>query len=483
MKHLLLIAFTAMAFFSQAQVGINILIPDSSAVLQLESNKKGLGLSRLTSAQRDSIKAPLKGLTIFNVQDSVVEYWNGECWLKAYQKNCYECRFNMTINDPADTLDRVQADSVFSTIIINQTNGQQDISLVYIASPPPGVQISFNGNTTIDSAGTVDIVVKADIFAQAGNVPIIIQAFCGDEVKFITYNVYIEPCVKVTIPTDAIDYNLQAMNSAQLPVNALKCVVLTINNGVVLHADTPTTAAYTSGQLNPQSIVAIVNNGAVLGRGGDGGFGGTFNGFPPGNAGERGGDALNLTTRTILVNNGSIFGGGSGGGSVGVSFGFSVPIVGQITLGVGLGGGGGSELGLGGQSPQGGFNIGFFVNGTNATGGVNSIPGLGGLFTAPISIPISIATINIIPSGGGGDGGDFGKQGDPGFIDLALQACVAIPIIGTTCINVPIPGGLLPAYGPVSGPPGLAVKRNGNPLTGLPDGAYFSTQVKGTVAP
>jgi hypothetical protein len=115
-----------------SQVGINILIPDSSAVLQLESDKKGLGLSRLTTTQRDAIANPLKGLTIFNTSDSLIEYWNGECWLKAYQKNCNECAFTMTIDDPTDTLDRVVTDTVSSIITINQTNGNQDISVIYL---------------------------------------------------------------------------------------------------------------------------------------------------------------------------------------------------------------------------------------------------------------------------------------------------------------------------------------------------------------
>jgi hypothetical protein len=93
-------------FASLAQVGINILIPDSSAVLQLESSTKGLGLPRLNSPERDSIHNPLRGLTIFNTQDSLIEYWNGECWLKAYEKNCYECQFNMSISNSSDTIDR-----------------------------------------------------------------------------------------------------------------------------------------------------------------------------------------------------------------------------------------------------------------------------------------------------------------------------------------------------------------------------------------
>src|SRR5580700_909017 len=101
MKKILPLAFlfSLLYFASEAQVGINILIPDSSAVLQLESSHKGLGLSRLTNAEMDSIHAPLNGLTIFNTTDSVIEYWNGQCWLKVYEQNCYECQFTMNISN------------------------------------------------------------------------------------------------------------------------------------------------------------------------------------------------------------------------------------------------------------------------------------------------------------------------------------------------------------------------------------------------
>jgi hypothetical protein len=61
MRKFLAIVFLLVSSTTFAQVGINILIPDSSAVLQLESNKKGLGLSRLTLGQRDSIVKPLRG--------------------------------------------------------------------------------------------------------------------------------------------------------------------------------------------------------------------------------------------------------------------------------------------------------------------------------------------------------------------------------------------------------------------------------------
>jgi hypothetical protein len=469
-----------------AQVGINILIPDSSAVLQLESNNKGLGLSRLNTTQRDAITNPLKGLTIFNTQDSVIEYWNGECWLKVYEKNCYECAFTMTIDDATDTLDRVVGDSVFSTITVNQTNGNQDINLIFISSIPQGVNVYFNGNSTIDSTGQVDIVVKADMCtAVGGSFPIMIQAFCGDVIHFLSYVVYIRPPVQYTIPIDQMDYNLQAINN--LPASPAQFILLNINNSVSLKASDHAIPAYTTGNIDQNSVVCINNEGDILGRGGDGG-GFNFNGnllIVGGERGNYGGDAMNLTTRTYLNNSGAIYGGGSGGGSVGFALGTpSIPIIGPIVIGFGFSGGGGSESGKGGLVNQGGgVSIGLFQNGGDATCCIGSIPGAGPSANYPISIPISIASINITPSAYGGNGGAFAQTGTPGYIDVALEVCVSIPIIGTICIPIPIPGGILPFYGPTSEDPGKAIKRNNHPLVGIPDGTYNSSQVKGKVSP
>ena len=469
----------------QAQVGINILIPDSSAVLQLESNNKGLGLSRLTTTQRDAIANPLRGLTIYNTTDSFVEYWTGQCWLRAYEKNCNECQFTMSIDDATDTLDRVLEDSVFSTITLNKIKSTHQINVIYLAVPPPGVNIYFDGNTTVDTSGTLKIVVKADIFAGDGLVPIVVEAFCGDEVHFLSYNVYIEPCVRVTVPVDVYDYDLQAQNSAQIPAGSKKCIVMTVNNSVSLHSTSSTTPAFTTGNIDPQSKVGIINNGAFLGRGGDGaGF--VFSGSlvtVGGNQGAGGGNAMQLTARTILQNNGVIYGGGGGVASVGLLIQTpSIPVIGSIAIGAGMAGGGGSESGKGGSIPTGSINIGLFRNGTDATAGMFSVPGLGGSSSTTIPINISIATINLTPSAFGGNGGAFAQQGGSSYIDLNIQVCVSIPIIGNICIPIPL-GGLVPFYGPQGGFPGNAIKRNGNSLTNLPDGNYNSTQVKGVVGP
>ena len=480
MKNTLLLIFS-LFFLAEgyAQVGINILIPDSSAVLQLESNKKGLGLPRLTTAEMNAIHAPLNGLTIFNTTDSVIEYWNGQCWLQSWAKNCYYCDFQMSINHPADTLDRVNEDSVFATVHVFHLHGTTPVQTTWSAVPPAGVQIYQQGNTLIDTSGNFNIVVKADIFASGGTVPILITAYCGDQTRFLTYNVYIKPCVDIDIISDDINYDVQGRNSALLPAGSKECVVVNVFNGVTLRSADHLLPSITVGNLNPLSLVGFLNNGAILARGGDGG--GFTTTTVGGNPGGDGGNGLDLTTRTILRNTGQIYAGGGGGGSIGLSYTSpGIPILGTINIGFGVGGGGGSESGAGGSTPSGGINLGYYVSGTSATSGSASLPGNGGSITIPIPINISIVTITITPQVYGGDGGGFAQQGTPASLAIGLQICLAIPIIGTICpinINLPVPVGGAP------GNPGLAIKRNGNPLTGLPDGTYNSFQVKGTVAP
>jgi hypothetical protein len=337
----------------------------------------------------------------------------------------------------------------------------------------------------------VDIVVVADMCSPVGgSFPIIIQAFCDDKIKFVPYNIYIRPPVQVNAIVDQVNYNLQTINT--LPSSPAQYILFNVNSGVTISSASPTTPAYTTGNLDPNSIVCLVNEGDILGRGGDGGSF-TFNGsllIAGGTPGDAGGNAVDLTTRTYMVNTGAIYGGGSGGGSVGFAIGTpSLPLVGTIAIGFGFAGGGGSELGAGGTvgGAGGGISIGLFEDGDSATCCVTSIPGAGHTANYPISIPFTIAgvtiSINITPTAHGGDGGAYGQQGTQGYIDVALEVCVGVPIIGNICVPIPIPGGFLPFYGPSSAGPGLAVKRNNKPLVGLPDGTYNSAQVKGIVGP
>lgn len=464
----------------KAQVGINILIPDSSAVLQLVSptNNKGLGLTQLNTPQMNSVWQPLDGLTIFNTTDSVIEYWNGECWLKAYQAHCNECEFDASLSHNTDTIDRTYVDSAFTTLTVNQLSSNQNIEISYMGIPPAGVQVYVQGNTTITDSGSVNIVVKTNIWSQGGLVPLVLVAVCGDQYHLLTYNVYIKPCIEVDIPMDILNYNLQGMNSSVLPAGVRECVIVDVYPNVEVTSALPTDVSYTSGNLHPLSIVGIKNNGYIFGRGGDGGsLGGVITG---GTAGQDGGDAMHLTTRTIINNYGGIYGGGGGGGSIGLAYPISIniPLIGSYNfqIGIGIGGGGGSASGQGGSVPSGSIAVGGFYAGLDATPGHNSIPGSGSGLAVPISITYSGIGVQLTPVGGGGDGGPFGQPGTSG----SLSVCIAlvVPIVGT--INIACPTVANP--GP-PGQPGLAIKRNNNSLTGVADGTYNNNQVKGQVAP
>ena len=70
--YFLLLCMIFGAFEVNAQMGINAdgSRPDSSSMLDIKSNKKGLLMPRMSSASRDSIFRPAKGLLLFNLDDN-----------------------------------------------------------------------------------------------------------------------------------------------------------------------------------------------------------------------------------------------------------------------------------------------------------------------------------------------------------------------------------------------------------------------------
>ena len=78
-------------------------------------------------------------------------------------------------------------------LTVEQTNGTDDINLVILTSLPAGVTYSAD-SFVIDSFGTSTITVTADIFAQPGTFPVIVQAVCGQFTQFIAFTVIVEPC-------------------------------------------------------------------------------------------------------------------------------------------------------------------------------------------------------------------------------------------------------------------------------------------------
>lgn len=204
--------------------------------------------------------------------------------------------------------------------------------------------------------------------------------------------------IAVTISSNTANYTL---NTAKAPgyVAGKSAVTLTINSGVIVSSSS--TGSYAFSVDNSWSVgdrVTIVNNGTILGRGGNGGGGNPGStGFPnPGLPGSAGGPALFVNFPTT-INNGSgrIAGGGGGGGGGGAS---SSP---AIAGGSGGGGGiGGSNGGPGGASSS-------SFPGIPGTAGTLTANGTGG--------PAVTSSGKFTFSGGkGGDGGSYGSSGNNG---------------------------------------------------------------------
>lgn len=152
-------------------------------------------------------------------------------------------------------------------------------------------------------------------------------------------------------------------------------ITVTVNSGVYLYSTGTGTPGLTLSGGTTGDTVTLVNNGYIMGQGGNGGA----TGFP----GSAGGPALQLGYATTVDNtNGSAYiGGGGGGGSSGSGG----------TAGGGGGGAGGGNGGNNGNSGAGGSG-----GGIGSTGGTGNSSG-------------SFGTINGYSSGiGGGSGGGGG---------------------------------------------------------------------------
>jgi len=71
-----------------ANIGIGTGTPDASAIIDISSNTRGTLITRLTSAERNTIQNPAVGLQIFNTDLNCLQYFNGNNWLTLCGDTC-----------------------------------------------------------------------------------------------------------------------------------------------------------------------------------------------------------------------------------------------------------------------------------------------------------------------------------------------------------------------------------------------------------
>lgn len=184
-----------------------------------------------------------------------------------------------------------------------------------------------------------------------------------------------------TISSNTQEYNLRTDLLAngwdgELPVSA----TITINSGVYVWSASTSTAAFATGSLVAESVISIINNGYIIGRGGNGGNSNpvdTFGVTPP--AAGAGGNAINLNYPVSITNNSYIAGGGgggrggysAGGGGAGGGIG-GTAVIGALSQTGGAGGAPGSAGSNGSNITSGSYRKG------SGGGGGRIIPGTGG---------------------------------------------------------------------------------------------------------
>jgi hypothetical protein len=192
-----------------------------------------------------------------------------------------------------------------------------------------------------------------------------------------------------TISSNTIDYNLynDMITNGWNGISAVSASV-TINGGVYVYASTTSTYAFNIGSFPTGSVINVVNNGVIAGRGGSGGAG--SNGSQAAGQGLAAGPALYTASSVTITNNGIIGGGGGGGGGGGAC-------VAKGSVG-GSGGGGGIVFGPAGAGSN------YLVSAPAGTAGTLTALGPGGA---------SASNGNRV-GGAGGDGGSYGSAGSTG---------------------------------------------------------------------
>ena len=217
-----------------------------------------------------------------------------------------------------------------------------------------------------------------------------------------------------TISSNQTNANLRTLAIAA-GWNGVFPVYATINSGVSINGSVSgnSTAALTIDGSWPRGVT-LINNGSILGRGGNGGSAGA--------SGATGGRALLVSVAASINNIGTIAGGGGGGGggSGASSLGTRNCSMGEdscsSSAGGGGGGGGQSSIGFNSSGGAGGAWSGSGSTGCTGTNGVtggagSSLgPGSGG---AGASVGICTCPACSVTGGRGGNGGSYGSAGSP----------------------------------------------------------------------
>jgi len=168
MKNKITIILIAMAcsLASMAQMGIGTTTPNSNAALDLSSTSQGMLFPRMTTAQRDAIVSPAKGLTIFNTTLNCIQTNIGTS--AAANWKCFASSSSITSNGTAIVSEYTSypAWAGMMTVGFAVTGVTQTITATVIIIGTYSISTTANGVTfaatgTFTGTGSQNIVLTA----------------------------------------------------------------------------------------------------------------------------------------------------------------------------------------------------------------------------------------------------------------------------------------------------------------------------------
>ena len=131
--------------------------------------------------------------------------------------------------------------------------------------------------------------------------------------------------IALSISGEQTGYNIYSNKTSGYVAHATD-ITLTIGSNAIVGGTSITGYALDTGTgWQTSDTITIVNNGTIIGAGGNGGDGGDSNyntatGTTPGTAGQNGGHGFRAQHAVTFTNNGAVYGGGGGGGGQGGSW-------------------------------------------------------------------------------------------------------------------------------------------------------------------
>ena len=208
------------------------------------------------------------------------------------------------------------------------------------------------------------------------------------------------------ISTNQSNLNL-ATGATAAGWNGTSKLNVTINSGIYIGSTSTGSPALTVSGSFPNTV-SLINNGFIIGKGGNGGDGRSINATSGsgGSAGGAGGLALSVSSAITITNNGTFGGGGGGGGGGRAGWDSAQGECDGISVGGGGGGGGRSNPSGNSLAGSGGSAGGFACVSGGSNGGVGTESSAGGGGSG--------GAFGSARGGNGGSGGDWGASGSGG---------------------------------------------------------------------